>query len=54
MSLIVQLRGLGGAVLLTEMAICPHRQRPAVGMAEPAREGRDVHARFDAAGGKEA
>ena len=42
--------GLGGAVLLPEVAISLHRQRAAVRVPEPARDGRNIDAGLDAAG----
>ena len=41
---------LRNAVLTPQVAVRFHRQRPAVFVSEPARNGRNVHAAFDAAG----
>lgn len=42
--------GLGGAVLLPEVSVGLHRQRAAVGVPEPSRNGRNIDAGLDAAG----
>jgi hypothetical protein len=47
------LPGFVGAVLVSQVAVRFHAQRPAVPMAQPARDGWDVHAGFDAARGEQ-
>ena len=39
-------------VFLAKMPISLHRQRTAVAVSQPAADCRDIHARFDARGGK--
>ena len=46
-------KGLCLAVLVSQVAVGFHAQCPAVLVSNSARNGRDVHAVFDAAGGKE-
>ena len=53
MSLKVNLRSLGRAVLLPKMAVRPHCQGTAIGVPEPPRDSWNIHPRLDAAGGKE-
>ena len=42
-----------GAVFVSQMAVSFHAQRAAVLVSKPARNGRNVHSVFDAAGGKQ-
>src|SRR4051812_3239326 len=46
------LRRLGRAVILSEVAVCTHRQRAAVGMSKPSRYGRNIHAALNASRGE--
>ena len=46
----MDLRSLGGAVLLPEMPVGLHCKRAAVRVPEPSRDGRNIDAGLDAAG----
>ena len=48
----MDLRSLGGAVLLPEMPVGLHCKRAAVRVPEPSRDGRNIDSGLDAAGGK--
>jgi len=45
--------GFAGAVFVSQVPVSFHAQCAAILVSEPARNGRDVHAGFNAAGGKQ-
>jgi len=47
------LRRLRETVLLAQVSVSLHREGPAIGVPQPARDGWDINARLDAAGGEE-